>query len=119
MISVITQRQTRAVAAFELFSAVAGSFVALMGALVLIGWWRNIEALRTIIPGHIQMIPNTAVAGIIGGIGLIFMTRSEHDERARKVGRGFAIALTTLGALFFHRARREGQSRDRSAVVRE
>jgi signal transduction histidine kinase len=101
MISASPQRQSRAVVAFELFPAVAGAFVVLVGVLVLIGWWRDIAALRTIVPGLIAMIPNTAVAAILGGLGLLLATRSDRDERIRNVARWFAVALTTLGVLFF------------------
>jgi signal transduction histidine kinase len=101
MISVTPQRQSRAVAAFELVPVVAGGFVVVVGVLVLIGWWRDIDALRTIIPGLIPMIPNTAVAAILGGTGLILAMRTERDERIRTAARWFAGALTTLGVLFF------------------
>ena len=101
MISVTPQRQFRAVAAFELIPAIAGGFAALVGVLVLIGWWRDIEALRTIVPGLIPMIPNTAVACIAGGVSLMLVTRTERSQRLRRVSRAFAYVLTTLGALFF------------------
>ena len=101
MISVTPQRQSRAVAAFELVPAVAGGFVVVVGVLVLIGWWRDIDALRTIIPGLIPMIPNTAVAAILGGTGLVLAMRTERDERIRTAARWFAAGLTTLGVLFF------------------
>ena len=101
MISASPQRQSRAVAAFELVPAVAGGFVVLVGVLVLIGWWRDIDALRTIVPGLIAMIPNTAVAAIIGGTGLILAIGSERDERIRNAARWCAVGLTTLGVLFF------------------
>ena len=47
------------------------------------------------------MIPNTAVAAIAGGVGLVLATRSGGDERVRNAARWCAVALTTLGALFF------------------
>src|SRR6187401_376698 len=67
MISATPQRQFRAVPAFEVIPTLAGAFAVLVGVLTLIGWWRDIPALRTIIPGLIPMIPNTAVACIVGG----------------------------------------------------
>ena len=100
MISAPPQRQFRAVAAFELVSVVAGAFSILVGVLVLIGWWRDIPALREIVPGLIQMIPNTAVAAIIGGVAVISAARSERDPRLREVTRALAVALTVLGGLF-------------------
>ena len=101
MISATPQRQFRAVAAFGLIPAIAGGFAVVVGVLVLIGWWRDIEALRTIVPGLIAMIPNTAVACIMGGIALVLVTRTERSQRVRSVVRWFAYALTALGLLFF------------------
>ena len=101
MISVSPQRQSRAVAAFELVPVLAGCFTVLVGVLVSIGWWRDIDALRTIVPGLIPTIPNTAFAAIVGGFGLLLGVRSEHSERFRDASRACGVALTTLGVLFF------------------
>jgi signal transduction histidine kinase len=100
MISATPQRQLRAVASFELVPAAAGGFSTLVGVLVLIGWWRDIDALRTIIPGLIPMIPNTAVACMTGGLALVLATRGEHMPKLREASRVLAFALTTLGVLF-------------------
>jgi signal transduction histidine kinase len=91
----------RPVAAFEWVPTVAGAFAVLVGALVLIGWWRDIDALRTIIPGLIPTIPNTAVAFILGGFGVMSAVRQQRDERFVAVTPALAIALATLGGLFF------------------
>jgi hypothetical protein len=94
MISATPQRQLRAVASFELVPAAAGGFSTLVGVLVLIGWWRDIDALRTIIPGLIPMIPNTAVACMTGGLALVLATRGEHMPKLREASRALAFALT-------------------------
>jgi uncharacterized membrane protein YjjB (DUF3815 family) len=95
MISATPQRQFRAVPAFEVIPTLAGAFAVLVGVLTLIGWWRDIPALRTIIPGLIPMIPNTAVACIVGGAALVLAVRTEPGQRAHVVARGFAWILTT------------------------
>ena len=100
MISATSQRQFRAAPAFEVIPALAGAFAVLVGFLVLIGWWRDIPALRIIIPGLLPMIPNTAVACIAGGAALVLAIRTDPGQRARSVSRGFAVVLTTLGVLF-------------------
>jgi hypothetical protein len=69
--------------------------------VVLVGWWRDIDALKTIIPGLIPTIPNTAVAAIIGGLALVSAVREQRDERFAPITRGLAVALTSLGILFF------------------
>jgi signal transduction histidine kinase len=101
MTSAPPQRQLRAVAAFEKVSTVAGMSSAIIGILVLIGWWRDIDALRTIIPGLIATIPNTAVAAIIGGVALVSAVQEKRDPRLRTVTRALAAALAALGTLFF------------------
>ena len=100
MKSVPAQRPLRAVAAFELVSIVAGLLSAVIGGLVLIGWWRDIDALRTIIPGLIPTIPNTAVAAILGGLAVLSAVRAERDARFNTVTLWLAAALTVLGTLF-------------------
>jgi len=100
MKSVPAQRPLRAVAAFELVSIVAGLLSAVIGVLVLIGWWRDIDALRTIIPGLIPTIPNTAVAAILGGLAVLTAVRAERDARFNTVTLWLAAALTVLGTLF-------------------
>jgi len=101
MTSATPQRQFRAVAAFQLIAAIAGGFSILVGVLVLIGWWRDIDALQTILPGLIAMIPNTAVACIAGGVSLVLATRAERSARLQLSSRWFAGVMTTLGVLFF------------------
>ena len=101
MIQASPQRPLRAAAAFEWIPVLAGGFVTFIGALVLVGWWRDIDALRTIVPGLLPTIPNTAVAAIIGGLAVVSAVREQRDERFIHVTRGLAVALTTLGVLFF------------------
>jgi len=101
MISATPPRHARAVAAFEIIPAAAGAFAVLVGLSVLVGWWQHIEALRTIVPGLIPMIPNTALAAIIGGSGLLCAIRSEHNPRLHEATRALGFALTLLGLLFF------------------
>jgi signal transduction histidine kinase len=101
MTSATPQRHVRAVAAFELLPTVAGVLPVVVGVLVLVGWWRGIDALQTIVPGLIPTIPNTAVALILGGLGVICAVRGEHDPRFATATRALAIALTALGTLFF------------------
>lgn len=100
MNSATPKRQATSVAVFELIPTSAGAFSILVGALVLVGWWRNIDALRTILPGLIPTLPNAAVAFIFGGASVMAAFYSEHDKRVHEVTRAFAAALTGLGVLF-------------------
>ena len=109
MKSVPAQRPLRAVAAFELVSIVAGLLSAVIGGLVLIGWWRDINALRTIIPGLIPTIPNTAVAAILGGLAVLGIVGISpgmivRSARCRATSRSHEDAD--------HRRRQAGDGRD-------
>jgi len=88
-------------AAFEWIPALAGGVSALIGVLVLVGWSRGIDGLKTIVPGLIPTIPNTAVAFILGGLAVISASRERDDERFVPITRVLAVALTALGLLFF------------------
>ena len=94
-------RPLRAMAAFEWIPALAGGVSALIGVLVLVGWSRGIDGLKTIVPGLIPTIPNTAVAFILGGLAVISASRERDDERFVPITRVLAVALTALGLLFF------------------
>ncbi len=118
MILATPRRPLRAMAAFEWISIFAGGVSALIGVLVLVGWSRGIDGLRTIVPGLIPTIPNTAVAFIIGGLAVMSASRERYDERFVLITRVLAVALTALGALFLDRAGRERRSRRRPPAVR-
>jgi len=101
MILATPRRPLRAMAAFEWIPTLAGGISALIGVLVLVGWLRGVDGLKTIVPGLIPTIPNTAVAFIIGGLAVVSASRERDDERFVPITRVLAVALTALGALFF------------------
>ena len=75
------------------FSSVAPT---LIGALVLIGWWMNVELFKRIIPGLVAMNPAAAFAFICLGISLFLQLR----EGAADAGtRGLAVVLAASAAL--------------------
>ena len=101
MSSATSKRHSASVAAFELIPTSAGVFSILVGILVLIGWWRGIDALRTILPGLVPTIPNTAIVFIISGAAVLSAFHSEQEARFREVTRALAAVVTALGVLFF------------------
>jgi signal transduction histidine kinase len=79
----------------------AAAATAVIGILVLIGWTFQVEALRTVLPGPIVMLPNTAVAFAVGGVAL-WLTRSPDASIAsRRTGRALAWVLFALGTIWF------------------
>ena len=50
----------------------AGVLAILVGVAVLLGWALDIAALKSVLPGWVSMKPNTAVAFVLSGIGVLF-----------------------------------------------
>jgi signal transduction histidine kinase len=74
-------------------SALAGGCVALVGALVLAGWWFDIASFKSVY-GPITMKSNAAMALLMCGSGLL-----AHARGFRRIGICFAAVTATLGAL--------------------
>ena len=77
----------RVTANLRRLSRVASIIAVVIGLLVLLGWWMNIEALKRILPGLVAMNPTTAVGFILLGIAL------------RAKNPAFAIAAAAIGAI--------------------
>ena len=86
-------------------AVLCGGTVAAIGAIVLIGWSAEIEAFKSLIPGLIVMIPNTATAFMLAGIALCLQTvgiRSQGTRRFATLGAPILAAIVLLlGALTF------------------
>ncbi len=50
----------------------AGAMAIGGGGLVLVGWAFDITALKSVLPGWVAMMPNTAIAFVLSGIALMF-----------------------------------------------
>ena len=74
-------------------SVLAGFLTIAGSVLVLIGWKYNIESLKNMVPGTINMKPNTAAAFLLAGIALISSFRLESG---RKWGIRFIASLIII-----------------------
>jgi diguanylate cyclase (GGDEF)-like protein/PAS domain S-box-containing protein len=83
----------------ELDSAckVISIFVTLVGCAVLIGWFLDIQILKSILPHWEAMKPNTALGFVLSGLALNFL--QSKQELQRRVAQGLAVAIATLGLL--------------------
>jgi signal transduction histidine kinase len=77
----------------------AGILCSLMGATVLVGWVTGSDILRTFTPRGIMMLPNTAVAFVVGGGALWVLRQKEVRPRllqAARIAAGFVLLLGML-----------------------
>jgi signal transduction histidine kinase len=72
-----------------------------MGAVVLIGWVTDRDLPRSFVPGGILMLPNTAVAFVVGGVTLWLLRSENVAPRVRTVARIGGTFVFLLGFLTF------------------
>ena len=71
----------------------------LLGGIALIGWWANVESLKSIVPGSTPLKSNIAAGFVLCGTALILLSSNRQSKLIRICGKGLAIAVTALGAL--------------------
>jgi len=95
-------------ARYEFLAAGTGMATLLFGAMVFVGWWLQIDALKGVFFDMVTVKPNTAVAFMLAGAALL-LSRSERTNRwGRLVAQVLAsgvmlIGLLTLGEYLFNR----------------
>src|SRR5687767_14594439 len=77
-------------------AGVASVLCSLIGATVLVGWTTDSDTLRTFTPRGIMMLPNTAVAFLVGGVALWFLRKEDAPPRAARIAAGFVFLLGFL-----------------------
>ena len=82
-----------------LISCSAGLVVALLGAVVLIGWVSGIESLRIVLPGLAPMRPNAAAGFVLAGVSLCLSVGVRPSPSVQWVVRATAIVILLLGGL--------------------
>jgi len=76
----------------------AAVLVILIGVLVVGGWVLDIQMLKTVFPGLISMMPNTAIGLILAGFSLLLQARSEPVPSKRLLAaQAFALIVTAIG----------------------
>ena len=79
--------------------AAVGLFSLLVGLLVLLGWAVDSTPLKSLIPGLISMKPNAALAFVLIGCALWFLSSQERTRTALWVAQSSAFVVTTIGGL--------------------
>ena len=67
--------------------------IAFLGALVLIGWTADVPALKSVLPGAVQMKANTAIALVLASLSLYLRTGVPSRRQAQSAAYIAAIVL--------------------------
>jgi PAS domain S-box-containing protein len=80
--------------------AIAAVVAVVVGVIVLVGWARDVAALRTFIPGVTNpMVASTAFCFVLTGISLWLLQDERAPVRRRWAGRGCAAAVASIGLI--------------------
>jgi signal transduction histidine kinase len=80
-------------------TTLGGAAAALVGAAVLAGWWLDLPVLKSVIPGHVSMKPNTALGFGLAGTALLLLSARPGSPRSQRVGRWLALLVVSIGGL--------------------
>ena len=95
---------------FERIPLIAGSAVAVIGALVLAGWALNVPIITQWSQGGIPMIPLTALCFVLAGGSLTMAVRPHRTATTEAIQQTLAAAVATIAILSFYEYLRGGAS---------
>ena len=95
---------------FERIPFIAGSAVAVIGALVLAGWALNVPIITQWSQGGIPMIPLTALCFVLAGGSLTMAVRPHRTATTEAIQQTLAAAVATIAILSFYEYLRGGAS---------
>src|ERR1041385_6941488 len=99
MLRPLPQSGPRTAATLGPMLQVATTVGVVVPCLALVGWTLDIPALRNVLPGQPQMVPNTALAFILTSASLWLLRTEESAGRWRRHARACAGAVTLIGLL--------------------
>lgn len=85
------------VARSHVAARIIGITVALVGALVLLGWFLDIEALKSISPSFVAMKANTALCLVLSGSSVALIHMDRRGPRRRGLIRAFGLVVFGIG----------------------
>lgn len=74
-------------------------FAMALGPLILFGWARDINRLKTVLPGLVSMNPTTAVGFMLAGFSLLLLVRASPARPAERAARIAAALIALIGVL--------------------
>lgn len=104
-------RHSLPIGVFERVPIIAGSAVAILGALALTGWALNLPIITQLEPGGLPMIPLTAVCFVFAGGSLTMSVRSHRTATSEAVQQTLAALVATIAILTFYEYLRGSESR--------
>jgi len=79
---------------------VAASVIGIgVSCLVLGGWALNLSALRSVIPGQPQMVPNTAITFVLASVSVGMLWSEKRSQSAYRLTWICAVAVVLIGLL--------------------
>src|SRR6266404_6078129 len=84
---------------FRLIPPAASGFGVCVSCLVLTGWAFSLSALRSVIPGQPQMVPNTAITFILASVSLWMLWKKKESQRATAVTWICYLGVILIGSL--------------------
>ncbi|KYG82250.1 PAS domain S-box protein [Roseivirga echinicomitans] len=91
--NIITNKTTKIIATISII-------VVLMAASVILGWFLDIEILKSIIPSYATMKFNTALGLALSGFSLYLISQSKNKARV-SLSSIFALSVFVIGGLTF------------------
>src|ERR1041385_8814471 len=85
------------VATLRVVARSAGIAPILVGVLVLVGWSRDVELFKRIVPDGVAMNPASAVGFILLGLSLSLVTWASPSPVGRRLAMTAGIAASALG----------------------
>jgi signal transduction histidine kinase len=95
----IPEHRLSLISPFRLIPPAASGVAICVSCLVLTGWAVNLSALRSVIPGQPQMVPNTAITFILASGSLWILWREKRNQRVSFVAWICAAAVILIGLL--------------------
>src|SRR4051812_3117757 len=83
-------------ARFRAAAVLCGGFVVAVPVVVLFGWALQIERLKRVLPGLVEMNPLTAVSFVLCGISLWVLLLRPLTRQARMVATTFSLLVVLM-----------------------
>lgn len=95
----ISQSDPRLIALFRTISKIAGAIAIFIGALVLVGWIRDITILKSVFQALVEMKTNTALAFLLSGLSLWLLQGDIIRQWSLRIARLCALLTLLIGLL--------------------